>query len=96
MAKVTIEVDEEAVETLDRFIKWVYEENIREKNDSWGDDEVDIITPTRLMMFAKPIAKSFGLYPFNLKTFTPKNDGYLWIEEEFTKPLAKRMKERIR
>ncbi len=28
--KVMIEVDEDAVETLDRFIKWIYEENIRD------------------------------------------------------------------
>ena len=45
------------------------------------------------MMFAKPIAREFGLYPFNLKTFTPKRDKYLWMEETFTKPFAKRMAE---
>ena len=96
MSKVTIEVDENAVKTLDRFIKWIYEGNIREKNDDWGDDEVDIITPFRLMMFAKPIAKEFGLYPFNLKTFTPKPDKFLWLEEEWTKPREKRMAELLR
>ena len=64
--KVFIEVDEDAVEKLDKFIKWCYGVNITEKKEEWGYD-VDAVDgiPKSLMHFAKPIAKSFGLYPFN-------------------------------
>ena len=63
--KVMIEVDEDAVETLDRFIKYVYGVNIRYKQGSWGEDKGDTHLPDSLMTFAKPTAKAFGLYPFN-------------------------------
>mgnify|MGYP004036583583 CR=1 FL=1 len=63
--KVMIEVDEDAVETLDRFIKYVYQQNIRYKQENWMEDSGDIHLPDSLMTFAKPTAKAFGLYPYN-------------------------------
>ena len=42
--KVMIEVDEDAVETLDRFIKWIYEENIRD--GAWENVVSDLLLIT--------------------------------------------------
>ena len=63
--KVFIEVDEDAVDELDEFIKYCYNINIRWKTGTWGEDENDMEIPLGLMDYAKPIAKAFGLYPFN-------------------------------
>ena len=66
----TIAVDDDALEKLDKFIKWCYYENIYNKNDDWvwGEDADYVYgIPKTLMSFAKPIAKSFGLYPYNQK-----------------------------
>lgn len=65
---VSIEVEEDALERLDSFIRWCYTENIMEKNDNWGYDADRVYSiPHTLMSYALPIAKSFGLYPFNQK-----------------------------
>ena len=66
MSKIMIEVDEGGLERLDDFIKWCYTENIEEKNDNWGYDADRVYNiPYTLMYYAKPIAKAFGLYPYN-------------------------------
>jgi hypothetical protein len=86
MSKVTIEVEEDAIEVLDLMVKWVYELNLRDKQGHWGDDpDYDEITPERLMWHIKPIAKRFGLYPFNQPTNRMVTDDGLiaadWVIE---------------
>jgi hypothetical protein len=70
MSKVTIEVDEDAIEVLDAFIKSQYSrrcwirnigsENYWDERSDWERAEVDATK-------AKKLAKAFGLYPYNQK-----------------------------
>ena len=63
--KTMIEVDDDALEKLDEFLHWCYTENLGDKREEWGDGSHLWSIPETLIGFAKPIAKSFGLYPYN-------------------------------
>jgi len=60
-----IKIDDDALDKLDDYIKGIYSLHIEVKEDTWGDSKMDIITPESLMIRIKPIAKAFGLYPYN-------------------------------
>ena len=69
MSKVTIEVEEGAMEVLDELIHSLYADKAQWKING-GDfyhEDGGYSGDTNRVIKAKKVAKSFGLYPYNLK-----------------------------
>ena len=67
---VKIEVEEDAVEVLDYFIKGFYHQELMWKHGGGYDsDFCELDHPYRIVLMdkqaAKKVAKAFGLYPYN-------------------------------
>ena len=70
MSKVTIEVEEGAMEVLDKLIHSLYTDKLSWKiyGDDWaGCEDGGYTADTNRVIKAKKVAKAFGLYPYNLK-----------------------------
>ena len=66
--KVMIEVDEDAMKKLDDFIHFVYRYRCEFRNEYvsiWEDDTDELWIAKMFVRNAKPVAKAFGLYPYN-------------------------------
>jgi len=69
MSKVTIEVEEGAMEVLDKLIHSLYADKLCWKiyGDEFYHEDGGYTADTNRVIKAKKVAKAFGLYPYNLK-----------------------------